>query len=350
MRILYFGSTRGTAGALHYFTAMVSANLQVVAYDPDYFQSSGVVKLVSKITKRPSPRRVEKVSEELIRLCRDNRFDVVFVMAENFLGSQTIEEARAVCKTPPIFMYHSHDNNFSDGILKPKDFWETLKAYDYVFTTKSQNVGRYKALGQEQSFFLPSAYEPMVHHPITAEKSAYTQQNLDVTFVGTYARSREPWLQAADWQRLHVWGSDWKRFPEYSDYLERIDPRPIYYFEFADVLTHSKCSLGLLREEAEDRHTQRTFEIPACGGFQLAPRNEEILSFFEENKEIVCFSSPDELKEKIDFYLKHETEREKIARAGYERCIASGHRYEDRIYQVLEIVSRQHRRLAQALP
>ena len=40
---------------------------------------------------------------------------------------------------------------------------------------------------------------------------------------------------------------------------------------------------------------------------------------FEDKKEIVIFDgSAQDLKEKIDYYLKHEDERRSIAKAGYE--------------------------------
>jgi spore maturation protein CgeB len=242
---------------------------------------------------------------------------------------------RKASKRPPVMAYHSHDNNFSAGILKPKDFDKTLCAYDLVFTTKSQNVPRYRELGQDESHFLASAFEPSIHHPIDDRYSRYSGQSFDVTFIGTYDRSRLPFLEKAGWNRVHVWGDHWKRFPEYRKLKSRIHPRAIYDFEFADVTSHSKCALGLLREEAEDLHTTRTFEIPACGALQIAPRNEELLSFFKEEEEIVCFQSAEELKDKLDFYLRNDFKRLQIARRGHERCLRDKHTYLDRVKEIL---------------
>ncbi len=340
MKVLFVGSTRRTALALHYFTNLVRLGYLVLPYDPDYFYARHLLERLSvKIRKAPTPSKTKEVSQALIQLCRRNHFDAVLVMAENFLHADTIEEMRKVSKLPPLVIYHSHDNNFVPGILKAKDFHHTLRAYDFVFTTKSQNVSRYRALGQEHSFFIPSAYEPSIHHPIADEFSHYTNRPIDVGFIGTYDHSRTALLETVGWNQVNVWGDHWRRYSQYYKYRDRIHPRAIYDFEFADVTSHTKCSLGLLREEAEDLHTTRTFEIPACGSLQFAPRNEEILNYFEENKEIVCFQSPEELRDKLIYYLKHDWQRAQIAQKGYERCLREKHTYLDRVRTIFQIVN-----------
>ena len=70
----------------------------------------------------------------------------------------------------------------------------------------------------------------------------------------------------------------------------------------------------------------------------LADRTEDHLSSFEEDKEAVFYSSSEELVDKAKFYLRNEPLREKIAAAGYRRCISSGHSNHDRIRLMLEEV------------
>ncbi len=345
MKGLFVGSTRGTSCSLHYFTSMVRLGVDVVPFDPDYFAtSSPIERAVARIRKGPSQDRVTAVSEKIISICQKSSFDFVFVMAENFFGADTMGAIRSAVKFPPLFLYHSHDNNFSAGICKPNNFEATLKAYDFLFTTKSQNVARYRQLGQPGSCYIASAYEPMVHRVIPDSESHAAKLGIEISFIGTYDRSRDPVFEKVGWDKLQVWGDFWRRSPHFKRHTERIHPEAVFYFEFADILGHSKISLGLLREEAGDRHTQRTFEIPACGGFQMAPRNDEIQSFFKDGEEIALYDSIDELKEKAEFYLSHESARHKIAQAGMRRCVNGGNSYMDRVKLMLETAGLESKR------
>lgn len=337
MRVLFIGSTRGTATSLHYFTAFSRLGHQVIPYDPDFFTPSDPIdRILMRVRKGPSETKRRAVQSAIVELCRNNRFDVVFVMSENFLTAETLDEVRAVSDPPPLFLYHSHDNNFSEGILKPKDFFSTLALYDAAYTTKSQNVARYQSLGCRVTRFIPSAYEPTVHFPVPP-KDSRVREPIAACFVGTFDRSRPKYLEAVGWENLRVWGSGWERWEGYAAHRAVITPRPIYYFELADVTSQSRVVLGILRDEAEDLHTQRTFEIPACGALQIAPRNDEILSFFREDSEIVCFSTLEELGEKTRYYLAHPEAARAIARAGYQRCISGKHSYMDRVAEMLRI-------------
>lgn len=340
MKILFVGSTKGTACSHFYFTSMVRLGHQVLPFDPEYFMAGHPIeKFLIRLNHGPTQAKRKRVSTALLQICRKNRFDAVFVMAENFMEYHTMEEIKQL-PSPPLFLYHSHDNNFSKGICKPYDFGKTIAAYDYVFTTKSQNVARYAESGQEKALFIPSAYEPTVHHPITDSYSRYKGEGLHTTFIGTYDCSRDVYLEAIGFEKLRVWGNGWQRYRGYNEFRDRISPDAIYYFEFADILSHSSISLGLLRQEAEDRHTQRTFEIPACGALQIAPRNEEILSFFNEDEEIVLFSGPEELRDKVNYYITHESERGRIAKRGYERCLGDPNTYLDRVSTMLTLASK----------
>jgi spore maturation protein CgeB len=48
----------------------------------------------------------------------------------------------------------------------------------------------------------------------------------------------------------------------------------------------------------------RTFEIPMAGGLQFAPRVDELLEYFEEDSEVVCFGCEEEMIDKARFYTR----------------------------------------------
>jgi spore maturation protein CgeB len=78
----------------------------------------------------------------------------------------------------------------------------------------------------------------------------------------------------------------------------------------------------------------RTFEIAACGGFQLCDRRRDLKDAFEEGPEIEAFSSVAELREKIGRWQNDAAGRKRIAQAARRRVL-SEHTYEHRLSSAL---------------
>jgi spore maturation protein CgeB len=338
LRVLFLGDTSSTSTSIHYVSSLIKLDHSVYQFNSDpWHRLNWMERWNLRLNKRVPSSVTERISHELIEICRKNQFDLIFAMGQNFLSALTLNQMRRVSKFPPKLAFHSHDNVFSPGVLKSNHFMAALQTYDQVFTTKSQNVEKYRALGQGRTHYIPSAYEPSVHHPIADNYSRFNKDQFEITFVGTYDKSRVVQLDAVGWNHLHVWGDFWKKYEGYESRMNRIHPHAVYHQEYSDILSHSQCVLGLLREEAGDLHTQRTFEIPACGVLQIAPRNDEILSFFKEDKEIVCFKTNEELQDKTQFYLKRPEKRLEIAKKGFERVMKGKHTYLDRMSEIIKV-------------
>lgn len=83
----------------------------------------------------------------------------------------------------------------------------------------------------------------------------------------------------------------------------------------------SKINLNISLKGIEGGTAKRVMDIMGVGGFALTNYCEETAELFEEDKEIVMFRSPEELLEKVDYYLSHDEERERIAKAGQEKVL-----------------------------
>lgn len=98
--------------------------------------------------------------------------------------------------------------------------------------------------------------------------------------------------------------------------------------EMIRMYSRSKINLGFSTcgstHQSGERILQvrlRDFEVPMSGGFYMVECMEELEEFFEIGKEVVCYHGPEDLADKIRYYLAHDGERETIRRAGHERCL-----------------------------
>ena len=97
--------------------------------------------------------------------------------------------------------------------------------------------------------------------------------------------------------------------------------------EMIQMYSRVKINLGFSTcgetQRTGERVTQvrlRDFEVPMSGGFYMVEYMEELEEFFDIGREIVCYTGPEDLADKIKYYLRYESEREAIREAGYERC------------------------------
>lgn len=291
-------------------------------------------KAVSTLRKLYTPVVLRRVHDQLFRNACQFRPNLLFVVRGHWLNPGILHEIKRKTGCAAMF-YHSED--FLHPAYYSRELVEAIPVYDCVFTVIRSNVQEYQDLHAQRVEYLPFGYEPEVHRPMRLSESDRDHYESDVAFLGKWSSSREELLESlARAYQVAIWGYMWERVKPHSAVYPSIRG-PISPGEIAKVITGSKIMLNPLNDQGRMQHVMRTFEIPACGGFQLAKRTEEHLTFFEEDKEIVCFESLDELKAKISYYLMHDLERQKIAAAGHERVTKAHHSYLDRIAQVLEV-------------
>ncbi len=83
----------------------------------------------------------------------------------------------------------------------------------------------------------------------------------------------------------------------------------------------SRINLNISLKGIEGGTPQRVMDVLGAGGFMLSSYGPETAEIFEEDKEIVMFKSPEELFDKVGYYLRHEKERQAIARRGQKRVL-----------------------------
>lgn len=211
---------------------------------------------------------------------------------------------------------------------------------DYAITTDRASVEYFKKVGTPNVIYACFAANPRVY------KKMELSYLYDVSFVGTAFGHRcsvtIPNL-LDNGIKIRVWGDFW-RDEERPGYIS--DPRvdgiagskvsiPYMVKIFNQTKINLCFSVGFHIDEFRGYEPRtmklRHFEITASGGFMLTDWNHdyELDEFFVPGKECEVYDTEEELVDKIRYYLKHDGEREKIAQAGYERCI-NEHTWENR--------------------
>ena len=102
------------------------------------------------------------------------------------------------------------------------------------------------------------------------------------------------------------------------------------------IFNQSKINLNITARSIRSGLSLRIFDILGCGGFLLTNYQAELPEYFEIGSEVEAFSSMEELHDKCAYYLAHDSEREAIARRGYEKA-ARYHSYDTRLLEMMDM-------------
>lgn len=92
-----------------------------------------------------------------------------------------------------------------------------------------------------------------------------------------------------------------------------------YLKQMPEIFKRSKINLNITLRSILSGIPLRVLDIMGAGGFALSNYQIEIAEYFQPGKEIVVYESMEDCLEKIQYYLEHDGEREKIAGCGCEK-------------------------------
>ncbi|TLS78400.1 hypothetical protein FE236_01220 [Mariprofundus erugo] len=294
---------------------------------------------------------IEKINDDLIDAVIRVRPDVVWAEKQEYFRPEVL---RDISSRGVKLIHYTPDPYFSLSWKQTKFLDACLPLYDCLVTSKTYELEDYKKVNP-CIVYMPLGFAEKVHRPIFPDDLKLRDlYESDVSFLGGWEPRREKYLSQLANEiegSLKVWGYGWdflkdgrwtprrwwgmKRNSGGEPFKIEKDPvlagciqgNEVYGDHYAWALSGAKINIGFLRTICPEQHTTRTFEIPACGSLLLADRSDEHLEFFKEGEDADFFSSADEMVDKVKYYLGNETERARIARNGYNRCMTSGYSY-----------------------
>ncbi len=161
------------------------------------------------------------------------------------------------------------------------------------------------------------AYDPAVHRRMEG-----VERDLDIVMVGSFnhdvQQERARWLG---------------RLAKLSRKYKICMTQGVYGEEYTRLLNRAKI---VFNRSIGGGINMRAYEAPACGALLFYEReNPEIREVFADRQECVLYGE-DDLEDLLDYYLRHEEERARIAEAGHQKVAA--HSYARHLSEILSTV------------
>ncbi len=275
------------------------------------------------------------LQKELLNKVIEEKPDLILILKGWLIKPETILNIKKSLPQTLIFNFNP-DNPFNIWHHGNSNSWirKSIPLYDAYFIWGKFLIEPLKKAGAKKVEYLAFGYDSYLHYPVSVNEKEKNFYGSDVAFIGSWDEERQKWLEHINDYDLKIWGNAWQGAPELKKFWQG---KAVIAEEFSKVCNASKIIVNIVRKQNIPAHNMRTFEVPACAGFMLATRIKEQKEFFEEAKEADYFSTPAELKEKINFYLKNNELRQKIAEAGYKKLLSANYSYIDRAKRILEL-------------
>ncbi|WP_193771087.1 CgeB family protein [Candidatus Magnetaquicoccus inordinatus] len=320
--------------------ALNDLGVQTSLFDSHSFTLPGLLgRIERRLLLGPGIRRLQ---QQLLRQVKQQRPDCLLLFQGHYFSREIIQELKSFTF---VTGYHNDDPfGSSRHLLRYRHLLPALPHYHGYHFYRAINVEEARSLGQMQASLVLPAYIPWLDYPRTLDHEQQKQWGCDLIFAGHWENDhRVACLTALAKQNinLRLYGGEryWRRHLPSAIYRQLGPARHLPGEAYRLALSAAKIGLCFVSKRNRDQYTRRTFEIPACGLFLLAERTPWMEGAFQEGKEAEFFAGPDELVEKVTFYLHNETARQRIAAAGRDRVILDGHDLYSRMREWLNEVN-----------
>ena len=203
---------------------------------------------------------------------------------------------------------------------------------DVVIENDRGYAKSWEKMGAKKTIVLPiSSVDPKLNKKVKLSKKERETYSSSICFVGTLTNDRQNKLLKLLNYDIKIWGD----LPSGVEINNKLKP---YYYGIAfgekmtKIFNSAKIALNFQPHDMTHGGNMRTFEILGCGAFELADRVDP--DFLKAGEEIELFDTIDELKKKINYFLKNDNLRTKIANTGF-RSTHKDHTYEKHFKKLL---------------
>jgi len=269
-----------------------------------------------------------KMNHDLIdrikRLTKEGVIDVIFsYLTSEVVFPETVQKL-SLLGVPMVNICLNDKEAFVGKIRQGQAMGsrDICRYFDLSWTSTVDALEKYCVEGA-RPIYLPEGANPEIHKPYDLLKT------IDVSFVGQCYGRRPEIIGKIRSQGIAVeaYGYGWPHGPLPTDEMVRTYSRSKINLGFGEVDGYNKtyCLKG------------RDFEIPISGGLYLTQYHPELEACYDLGKEIVVYDNLDDMVEKIQFFLAHPNEADRIRKSGLQRSRAE-HTWEMRFEKIFNLM------------
>ncbi|MFA6004873.1 MAG: glycosyltransferase [Patescibacteria group bacterium] len=185
----------------------------------------------------------------------------------------------------------------------------------------------------------------------------------DIAYVGTNLPGKASFFKEVimplkDKYSVKFYGQDWTMLDKYKGLLQKagqyfnigllrnIQKPKLHLSDERKIYNSTAISINV-HEDYQQRFggdcNERTFKIPAAGGFEIVDSVSCISKYFKLGEELIVATGKDDWFDKIKYYIDRPELRKKISDRGKNR-VEKYHTYSNRVQQIIKLAKNIHDR------
>lgn len=310
-------------------------NVHVLPFDSEYslYESfGGVGAMAPRLKGRLAELLADFACETAIAL----HADLVWYTAQSPVTVAALQRLREAGITTALWFVED---------VRRFDYWRHIVAdFDCVYTIQVGDAAEaLRQHGARKVVYLPMAANPALHRPLTIADADRLRYGAPVSFVGAGYPNRVALFERLPIPDLKIWGNDWptewnSRLQENGRRVTSEETALIYNASKINLNLHSAVNGELLMRG--DFVNPRTFEIAACGAFQLVNDQGPLADLFDDS-EVAVVRSLQDLVTALERFSKDEGMRSAMAERARQRVLRE-HTYVQRMRAALEALFPNH--------
>lgn len=251
-------------------------------------------------------------------LSRAKRYDVVITAVPHTLPKQFFLDIKS--RGPKLIAWYF--DWIWDYLGRHKHYIQRIKDFDLTLSSDGDTDKRYRDAGVKRRY-MRMACNTRIYRPVHLTNEERKEYSHDVGFVGhSYFPRRKALIDglASSFDFCH-----WGQFNE------------AYGINHAKIVAATKIMVAdNFRNDVPNYWSNRVYTEVGSGGFLLHPRVPKMDKVYKDKEHLVYWDDMEDLHGKIRYYLRHDDEREEIARCG-QKLIHKYHNWNTRIREFEDI-------------